>query len=297
MVPFTVRHRTEYRYAAPVSFGEHRLMLRPRDSHDLRLDKAELILSPAASSVRWFHDVFGNSVAVATFDTAADRLSIESVLHLVRYPRAQESLSLTDAARTYPFIYSADDRSDLGRLLERHYPDARGAVDEWARGFVSARPMPTMDLLSTLNDRIRATFRYEARDTEGTQPPEVTLERGAGSCRDFALLMIEALRSLGFGARFVSGYLYDPALDGGAAGTVGAGQTHAWVDVYLPGAGWVEFDPTNAAVDAGSLIRVAVTRDPSQAVPVAGSFTGRPSDPLGMTVEVLVQRTDEPSYT
>ena len=83
--------------------------------------------------------------------------------------------------------------------------------------------------------------------------------------------MIEAVRSLGFAARFVTGYLYDPALDGGPAGTQGAGATHAWVQVYLPGAGWVEFDPTNGIVGGRNLIRVGVARDPKQAVPLAGT--------------------------
>jgi transglutaminase-like putative cysteine protease len=100
--------------------------------------------------------------------------------------------------------------------------------------------------------------------------------------------MIEGLRSLGFGARFVSGYLYDPALDGGAGGSRGAGATHAWLEVYLPGAGWIEYDPTNAMMGSDALLRVAVARDPSQAIPVSGSFTGRSSDFLGMDVDVTV---------
>ncbi len=289
MFPVTVRHKTVYRYASPVTFGEHRLMLRPRDSHDLRLVRSGLTLSPRAS-VRWFHDVFGNSVAMAHFSEPASELVIESVLDIDRYPRGTETLALTDQAQTYPFIYSADDRTDLGRLLERHYPDPRGFVDEWARQFVDGPSMGTLALLRAVNDAIHNRFVYAARDTQGTNAPDVTLASGSGSCRDFALLMMEALRSLGFGTRFVSGYLYDASLDGGGQAATGAGQTHAWVDVYLPGAGWVEFDPTNGVVDADDLIRIAATRDPSQAVPIAGSFVGRPADPLGMTVSVQVER-------
>ncbi len=289
MFPVTVRHRTSYRYASPVTFGEHRLMLRPRDSHDLRLVRAGLTLTPHAD-VRWFHDVFGNSVAVATFDEPACELTIESVLDIDRYPRDPERLSLTDQARTYPFIYSADDRTDLGGFLARHYPDPRGAVEDWARQFVEGPSMGTLDLVRAVNDAIRTRFVYAARDTEGTNAPDVTLSTGSGSCRDFALLMMEGLRCLGFGTRFVSGYLYDASLDGGGEAATGAGQTHAWVDVYLPGAGWVEFDPTNGVVDADALIRIAATRDPSQAVPVAGSFVGTRADPLGMTVSVQVER-------
>jgi transglutaminase-like putative cysteine protease len=126
---------------------------------------------------------------------------------------------------------------------------------------------------------IRREIRYATREAEGTQTPVEALERGAGTCRDFALFMMEAARSLGFAARFASGYIYDDQ-------AVGGGATHAWVQVYLPGGGWVEFDPTNALVGGQKLVRVAVTRDPRQAIPVSGTWTGTPSDFLGMTVDV-----------
>jgi transglutaminase-like putative cysteine protease len=284
----TVRHGTVYRYASPVQLGRHRLMLRPRDSHDLRLVETELAISPPART-RWMHDVFGNSVALATFGETASELRIESTLRLVRYALARPVFELDPDAVTYPFIYSAEDRTDLGRMLDRHYPDPRGIIDEWARSFIAARPTDTLALLGDLNAGIKARFAYAARDDEGTQTPIETLERGKGSCRDFALLLIEAARSLGFGARFVSGYLYDPSLDTGEAGIItGAGATHAWADLYLPGAGWVEYDPTNGLIGGENLIRVAVTRDPSQAVPISGSFTGDANAYLGMQVDVTV---------
>ena len=135
---------------------------------------------------------------------------------------------------------------------------------------------------------IRRELRYEAREAEGTQSPVETLTRGSGTCRDFALLMMEAVRSLGFAARFVSGYLYDDQ-------AVGGGATHAWVQVYLPGGGWVEFDPTNALVGGQKLVRVAVTRDPAQAIPVSGTWTGAPSDFLGMTLNVEAIPRDDAS--
>jgi transglutaminase-like putative cysteine protease len=286
MKHLTVRHSTIYRYAKPVAFGQHRLMLRPRDSHDLRLDAAELTLSPPGR-VRWLHDVFGNSVALADFAQPAAELSIVSTLSLVRYGLPRLDFTIDPEAEAYPFVYSADDRSDLGRLLDRHYPDPRGVVDEWARQFAAMRPTGTLDLLASMNRAIKGTFTYVGRFEEGTQSPIETIEKGTGSCRDFAILFMEAARSLGFGARFVSGYLYDPALDGGTA-LEGAGQTHAWAEVYLPGAGWVEYDPTNGLIGAENLIRVAVTRDASQAIPIAGSFNGAPVDYLGMQVAVAV---------
>ena len=282
----TVRHATTYRYSAPVTFGQHRLMLRPRDSHDLRLGDAELSISPRGR-LRWLHDVFGNSVALVDFDEPAAELSIVSTLAIERYALARLDFPILPEAETYPFMHSADDRSDLGRLRERHYPDARGVVEAWARQFILETPTNTFNLLATMNAAIRGSFEYRTREEEGTQTPEETIERKSGTCRDYALLFIEAARSLGFGARFVSGYLYDPALDGGAA-VQGAGATHAWTEIYLPGAGWVEFDPTNGSIAGENLIRVAVTRDPAQASPIGGTFSGA-ADYLGMEVDVTVR--------
>jgi transglutaminase-like putative cysteine protease len=172
-------------------------------------------------------------------------------------------------------------------LRERHYPDPRGLAELWAKQFILETPTNTFNLLATMNAAIRGSFDYRAREEEGTQSPVETLESKSGTCRDYALLFIEAVRSLGFGARFVSGYLYDPALDGGDA-MQGAGATHAWAEVYLPGAGWVEFDPTNGLIAGENLIRVAVTRDPAQAAPIGGSFSGEGKF-VGMEVDVTVR--------
>jgi transglutaminase-like putative cysteine protease len=290
MKHLTVRHATTYRYARPVQFGPHRLMLRPRDSHDIRLVDAELMLSPPGA-LRWMHDVFGNSVAEVEFAQSAAELQIISTLHIERYGLARPVFPIAPEAQMYPFVYSAVDRSDLGRLLDLHYPDPHGLVDGWAKRFVVDMPLPTYNLLSNINGTIRAEFAYAERYEEGTQTPIETLERKSGTCRDFALLFIEAVRSLGFGARFVTGYLYDPALDGGSSAMQGAGTTHAWADVYLPGAGWVEYDPTNGLIAGENLIRVAVTRDPSQAIPISGTFVGDRADFLGITVDVTVTQS------
>ncbi|MDD3444166.1 MAG: transglutaminase family protein [Zavarzinia sp.] len=284
-----VRHVTRYSYAKPVTLGPHRLMIRPRDSHDLRLIDATLTLSPPGEA-RWLHDVFGNSVALVEFHEPADHLEIESTLELDRYPYVPPRLDIDPDAATYPFIYSPEDRRDLGPLRENHYADRKGELEAWVEGFVMAKGTDTLALLADINQGIRDGFTYASRDEEGTQTPQETLLAGSGTCRDFALLFIEAVRHLGFGARFVSGYLYDPALDASADGEAvqGAGATHAWAEVYVPGAGWVEYDPTNGLIGSEALIRVAVTRDPFQAVPVSGSFTGDTGDYLGMTVEVSV---------
>jgi len=286
-----VRHVTTYRYRQPVAFGEHRMMLRPREGHDQRILEARLDIAPAPASLRWLHDVFGNSVAVARFSGRAAELRFDSAVLLDHEPRGADDLHLDEQGATWPFSYGPAEGSDLSRSMERHHPDPDREVDRWARRFVRAGgPTDTLELLSEMTNAVRREFAYIARDGGGTQPPVRTLKLGSGTCRDFAVLMMEAVRSLGFAARFVSGYLYSPGRDGG--GHVGGGATHAWVRVYLPGAGWVEFDPTNGIVGNRDLIRVAVAREASQAVPLAGSWTGFPADSLGMDVEVHVTSAD-----
>jgi transglutaminase-like putative cysteine protease len=229
----TVRHATTYRYARPVSFGQHRLMLRPRDSHDLRLVAAELTLSPPGQ-VRWMHDVFGNSVALVDFWAPAATLAIASTLKIERYGIEGPEFPIAPEAEFYPFIYSSSDRVDLGRLLEQHYPDPDGVLARWADSFVTARPMRTLELLTKMNAALAPQIVYAERHEPGTQAPAETLEKKTGACRDFAMAFIEAARYLGLGARFVSGYLYDPALDRGDA-TQAVAATHAWAEIYLPG--------------------------------------------------------------
>lgn len=257
-------------------------MLRPRDSHDLRVIETNLKLSPPAA-IRWIHDVFGNSVAIASFTDSTTELRIESSLRLETFAVKRPAFQIAQEAVSYPFIYSPDDRIDLGRLLDRQYPDPADRVGSWARGFVRSNPTDTLALLADLNSGVASWVSYQSRETEGTQTPIETLNRGRGSCRDFAVLLIEAARCLGFGARIVSGYAYSPS-----AAATGAGTTHAWADIYVPGSGWVAYDPTNGTIDSGDLVRVAVTRDISQAIPIAGSFVGAQDSFLEMIVDVTV---------
>jgi transglutaminase-like putative cysteine protease len=289
-----ITHATEYRYARQVRFTTHRLMLRPRDSHDLRLLSATMSLMPPAATTRWSHDVFGNSVCTLDWDEmqAASTLRVISRLDLEHFPAAIDLPhdSLDPVATTYPFSYASEEFPDLARLLERHHPDPNRQVDAWARRFLRrGAPTPTLDLLATMTQAIKTEFRYAARDAQGTNPPVATLRTGQGACRDFALLMMEACRSLGLAAKFVSGYLYDEALVDSAEPLVGGGATHAWCAIYLPGAGWVEFDPTNGLVAGRNLIRVCMARTPEQAVPVAGGFIGAAGDFVGLSVDVQVE--------
>jgi transglutaminase-like putative cysteine protease len=292
MPRLTIRHRTTYNYLRPVGLLPHRLMLRPLDSHDLRLHAANLTVIPAPATTRWAHDVFGNSVCLLEWDGALRTQSLEIVseLDLTHFPSgaAPPKANLDDAAERFPFSYAAGEIPDLARLAERQLPDPARAVDAWARRFVEGGTT-TLGLLEAMTQAIQRDFTYAARDTEGTQAPTETLAAGQGACRDFALLMMEALRSLGLAARFVSGYLYD---DAGSAHQ-GGGATHAWVSVYLPGAGWVEYDPTNGLMAGRNLIRVCTARTPEQALPVTGGFLGAPADAGGLEVDVAVSRPED----
>ncbi|MDD2872951.1 MAG: transglutaminase family protein [Azoarcus sp.] len=288
MARLKVSHRTVYRYSEPVAFSEHRFMCRPRDSHDLRLVDTGISISPQPT-LRWIHDVFSNSVLIASFEGKASELVFDSTFVAEHYPVQANVDMIEPHAERLPFSYEAGEIPDLARCNERQYADPEHRVDAWVRQVCAdAGTDRTLDVLIAITNAIKAQFAYESRDEEGTRTPIETLNQGSGSCRDFALFMMEAVRSLGLAARFVSGYLYDESLLGAESGMVGGGASHAWVHVYLPGAGWLPFDPTNAIVGGRNLIRVAVVRDPSQAAPLTGSYIGSPDAFLGMTVEVKV---------
>lgn len=296
MTIFSVHHSTTYRYARAVEFGEHRLLFRPRDSFDQRLLEAVLLVEPEPSRVSWIHDVFGNCVALVTISRPASELRFATRIRLDHTPQAGPDFQTDQAALTYPFAYSAGEAEDLAATIRRHYPDADDEVGRWARQFVGGgRATDTGKLLMTLCYAIREGFAYARRSEAGTQPPLLTLRLRRGTCRDFALLMMEAVRALGFAARFVSGYIYVASRDGST--TLAGGATHAWCQVYLPGAGWVEFDPTNGIVGNRDLIRVAVARDPSQAMPLTGTYHGSAADELGISVQVNVTTVDSGEKT
>ncbi|MGW8201807.1 transglutaminase family protein [Sphingomonas bisphenolicum] len=286
----TIHHVTSYRYQQPVSLGEHRIMMRPREAFDQRLLSARLDIDPEPSELRWLHDVFGNSVAIASFKRRASHLVVTSEATLEHAPLAQRQVDVEPYARLFPFTYASEDMPDLLRSIERQYHDPERIVGNWARAFVSNHgDTATVDLLTRMATGIQCDFTYVPRHEKGTQSPIETLRKRQGTCRDFAVLMIEAVRALGFAARFVSGYVYNPSR---AEDVVGGGNTHAWVRIFLPGSGWVEFDPTNGIIGNRGLIRVAVARDPYQALPLSGTWFGLPASFLGMDVTVDVRRAD-----
>jgi transglutaminase-like putative cysteine protease len=289
-----VEHTTVYSYTRPVEFGEHKVMFRPRSGYDVQVLDWSLDISPEAD-VRWVQDVFSNAVTLVTPRVPSDRLEIVSKFSIEHFGESSLDSPMAPHAEIYPFAYSGEERIDLGAFLVPQHGDPDGRVTAWANMFIpSIGDIKTRRMLQDITETIKSDFAYVGRDLEGTQTPTQTLALRSGSCRDFALLMIEAVRRLGFASRFVSGYIYDPRIDGMESGTVGGGATHAWVEVYVPGAGWLTFDPTNRLYGGTDLIRVAVTRDAFQAAPVQGSFTGLVGDFVGMTIDVKVHRLNDP---
>jgi transglutaminase-like putative cysteine protease len=259
------------------------MMLRPREARDLRLISHDLTVSPEAE-ITWAHDVAGNAVATAQFSEPTEHLLVESRATVELTASAWPVFTIAAAAINYPFFYSDDDLTDLGALATPQYSDLDGQFSRWVEGFILGRPTDTLSLLRDIAIGVSTCVSYLSREMEGTQTPRDTLSRGSGSCRDIAVLFAEAVRSLGLGARIVSGYLFDP--EKSLVGHEGTGSTHAWAEVFVSGAGWVAFDPTNQSVGSKNLIPVAVARGIHQVVPVAGSFTGPGNALAKMSVEV-----------
>jgi transglutaminase-like putative cysteine protease len=280
----TVRHVTTYHYKQPVAFGEHRMMLRPRDDDDQKVLESQLEITPEPDQLTWTQDIFGNHVATARFAERASELRVESTSRLDHAPAGFCAADIEEFARTHPFAYAAEDRPGLAPFiapLSKH-PKLR----RWAAGFLRDNgSADTRELLVEMTQTINRTFKHVARHEMGIQDPVRTLKLASGSCRDLAVLMIAALRSLAIAARFVSGYLHLADTDDDP---VTGGNTHAWAQVYVPGLGWVDFDPSSGAVGNQSLVRVAVVQDPREAIPLQGTWIGSVSDHLAMKVAVKV---------
>jgi transglutaminase-like putative cysteine protease len=281
-------HVTTYAYRVPVELLAHRMMVSPRGSHLLRLVSAELRCDPA-SVLEWTQDVFGNLIATATFAAPTDRLVITNRMTVEQRAAAWPILKIAPHAHRYPFDYSDDERTDLGALLVPEHADPGGRLAAWARTQVLGAETDTLSLLQDVNTAARIGMTYVTREEPGTQPPHRTLDLGSGSCRDLATLFIEAVRHLGFAARAVSGYLFDPPIPGDPVGGQGQhGATHAWAEVYLPCAGWIAFDPTNGRMGEAHLVPAAVGRSIERLSPVDGRYVGAADAFLGMTVSVTV---------
>jgi len=279
----TVRHVTTYHYKQPVAFGEHRMMLRPRDDEDQIVLESELEISPAPSQIFWTRDSFGNHVATARFEERAAELRFESSMRLHHAPTDFREDDIADFARSHPFAYGEQERPALACFLTPQSQHPR--LNRWAAAFLREDgSAETHKLLVEMTQTINRSFKHVTRHEKGVQDPVQTLELGSGSCRDLATLMIAALRSLGIAARFVSGYLH---LDDDDDDDVG-GNTHAWVQAFVAGPGWIDFDPSSGMVGNRNLVRIAVVDEPREAIPLQGSWIGTASDHLAMKVAVKV---------
>ncbi len=283
-----IRHVTTYHYHQPVAFGEHRMMLRPRDDHDQKILESELEITPTPRELTWTRDRFGNHVATACFAEPAAELRFDSSIRLDHAPGGFHAADIEEYARTYPFSYRAQDWLGLKRFILplSLKPDLKRWSDRY---FGKDGSVDTHALLIDMTQTIRRSFEHVARHEHGIQDPLVTLALGSGSCRDLAVLMIAALRARGIAARFVSGYVHlaDDGEDDGD--DVTGGNTHAWVQVYVPGPGWVDFDPSSGIVGNQNLVRVAVAHHPREAIPLQGTWYGNPSDHQAMKVAVKVK--------
>ena len=284
---YTVQHITAYRYRQPVAFGEHRMMVRPRESHDQHVLDSDLIIAPEPASLQWSRDALGNFIGTARFSGRAAELRFESSIRVAHSPSHPRGFGIAEHARKLPIAFTPDELPHLVPYTDRGPHDP--AVEAWARRLLEdLRAASTLEWVTAVAKTISRGFAYVRRTEPGIQTPAETLQARSGTCRDFTVLMMAAVRALGLPARFVSGYLYVPSRD--HPEIRGGGATHAWVQVYLPGAGWIDFDPTNATIGNAGLIRVAVACQPDAAIPLSGSFTGFRSDDLGMHVTVKVTR-------
>lgn len=279
-----IRHETIYRYARPVQFLEHRLLLSPRPRHDITVLSTRLSIAPGAT-LDWREDVLDNLVATATFDAAASSLSILAEHDVEHRAAAYPLFRIAPAAHRYPFSYSCEDEALLAPGLMTPGPQTGDPVEAWTDSFLGTAPSDTLQLLNALNAAIGGAIAYRVREEEGTQSPPQTLALASGSCRDIAALFVAVARRLGFAVRAVSGYLFDPGM---AAGDVGA--THAWAEIFLPEAGWVAFDPTQQRIGSAGLVATACGVDSASIVPIIGGFLGDRSDFLEMHADVTVAR-------
>lgn len=282
MKRYKIFHRTSYKFSGQVQLGPHFLRLRPRESHELRIESSKLNIMPNAH-LRWYRDAESNSVAIAEFSQMANQLVIESEVIIQHYDEAPLDFLVADYAQNYPFAYDSEDFDLLIPYIANQFDQNSKIFQRWVDNFWKpGNQIQTFSLLQNLCQQIHQQLDYRWREEPGVQSAEQTLNLQTGSCRDYANLFIQAARRLGFATRFVSGYLQTPP------STVGYGATHAWAEVFLPGAGWKGFDPTLGKIVGAGHIAVAFACLPESVPPVAGSFIGPP----GSTLEVKVQVTE-----
>ncbi len=279
-----ITHRTTYTYNEPVTFGPHRVMMRPREGHDVHIVRGHIDIAPA-HAVRWVRDIYGNSIAIITFLEPAAKLMICGEVEVDLRYEAPIPCLIEPLAESYPFQYDSSEQIEIIPYRLPSYPHDGPKVQRWLLNlYRPGQLVDTADLLTRLNTRIFEGFTYSSRDDHGVQVPCETLAKGTGSCRDYAVFMMEAARHWGFAARFVTGYIQ---MEDGQHGA-----THAWTEIYLPGAGWRGYDPTNNKLVGIEHVSVAVAREQDKAMPIAGSWDGPAGAFTGMNVLVQVVAID-----
>ncbi len=286
---YHIEHRTVYRYSEPVSFGLHRVVLRPREGHDITVVKHDLGVYPPAKFF-WMTDLFGNNIAIIETAEMADRLEIINnvIIDRVEGPDDEAPQRVTRSSLApLPVVYPQMEASVVQGYVVSVYPDDAAAVGQWTEAQAPNVDQPTaLAMVAHLNRCIHTQIRYTRREERGVQSPARTLVLGTGSCRDMATLLMEACRSLGIAARFVSGYLDAPAA------AAGRGSTHAWIEVYLPDSGWRGFDPTVGDIVSRKHVALGVSAHPRGVMPVSGIYDGPPGCYQGLEVAITIRQID-----
>ena len=282
-VNIRIQHRSSYRYAEKVSFGTHQLRVRPREGHGLRMEKCEISISPPGHRMRWKRDLYENNVCFIEFTEPADELVIHCEFILKACDQNPFDFVIAPEAVEFPFHYDHALYQELFPLVQILYVRDEARVRSWLHRFWQpGKHVGTLELLQTINANIYDHFRYQRREEKGVQSPAETLEKKSGSCRDFAALFIEACRCLDLAARFVSGYMYSSEIEGRMS-------MHAWAEVYLPGAGWIGFDPSWGILAASQYVPVAVSRHPENSTPISGVYIGKARTFLECNVDLYVE--------
>ena len=280
-----ITHNTRYEYAEPVKFNTHTLHIRPREGHDVRIESSQLTISPTYQ-IRWERDIYSNSIALVDFLDKSATLDITSNVVVQHYGAPPLEFGMDEAAQTYPFHYNPLEQIDLMPYQMAVFPRDYLVVQKWLEKiYTPGKLINTVNLLDLLNKAIVADFKYTVREEPGVQSPQQTMNIGSGSCRDLAVLFIEACRVLGLASRFVSGYLLQPSENN----IDQHGSTHAWSEVYLPGSGWWGFDSTSGLLVSEDHIAVAHHRHPEAIPPVSGSYLGTANARSSMSVSVDVK--------